>query len=185
MSKTWITADQHFGHGNLLTFQDRTGGYFRGDRFSSVEEMDAAMISAWNETVSSGDKVYQLGDFAMTTNRSRMIDLASRLNGRKILIRGNHDRAKLSVYSECFRDVRATHLLATGRSDVTHLLLSHVPIHPNSLRSGWVNIHGHTHHKGSPDGPFFSACVELHDYKPIALERIPVLFLAAIAAEVW
>lgn len=167
MSKVFITSDHHFGHSNLLSFTDKDGDYFRGDKFTSVEEMDSEMIRIWNEEVSANDKVYHLGDFCMSSSSSHISRYAEALNGRKVFIRGNHDRGKLSYYAKHFKDVRSTHLLETGCSPVTHVVLSHVPIHPRSLRLGWVNVHGHTHEKPSPHGPYFSVCVERHDYKPI------------------
>jgi calcineurin-like phosphoesterase family protein len=65
------------------------------------------------------------------------------------------------------------------------LMLSHVPLHPSNLlrmskeNGVWpddcetlVNIHGHTHNNGSPDGPYISACVELRDYTPVHIEDL-------------
>lgn len=167
MSRLFVTSDHHFGHANLLKFQDKAGAYFRGDKFGSVEEMDEEMIVRWNEVVKPDDKVYHLGDFCMSLRTDRILWYAHQLNGRKVLIRGNHDKGKLSAYAACFKDVRGTHMLETGGNAVTHVVLSHVPIHESSLRSGWINLHGHTHEKGSPRGPYFSACVEMHDYYPV------------------
>lgn len=172
MKGVWLTSDHHFGHANLLTFTGADGDYFRGDRFSSVEEMDEYMVERWNSVVKPGDKVYHLGDFTMGLKR-HSLDICKRLNGRKVLIRGNHDKLKLSQYAEHFKDVRSVHLLETGISGAcTHLVLSHVPIHPHSLRSGWVNVHGHTHEKGSPPGRYFSVCVEMTNYTPLRLDDV-------------
>ena len=170
--QTWLTSDHHFGHANLLRFEDKEGRYFRGDRFASAEEMDEYMVERWNSVVRPDDKVYHLGDVVMGLKK-HSLDIVKRLNGRKVLVRGNHDKLKLSQYAECFKDVRATHLLETGaESGCTHLVLSHVPIHPYSLRSGWVNVHGHTHEKGSPPGPYVSVCVEMTDYFPLRFDAV-------------
>lgn len=177
--RTFLTADHHFGHRNLLRFQDKDGMYFRGDRFSSVEEMDAEMVRLWNETVGTQDKVYHLGDVVMG-DRVRDFEILRQLNGRKVLIKGNHDRAKLKVYAEHFKDVRATHLLETGSWPCTHLVLSHVPLNQFSLKRGWTNIHGHTHSNGSPKGPYVSVCVEKHDYRPVEFNRVVELAHEAI-----
>jgi len=171
MGNVYLTADHHFGHANLLRFTDKAGAYFRGDKFSSVEEMDEYMISRWNAVVTPQDKVYHLGDFTMLRGSCGVGTYASRLNGKKILIKGNHDQAKIRQYAEWFKDVRATHLLPSGSADVGHLVLSHVPLHSSSLGS-WVNVHGHLHEKDSPDGPYLSVCVEKHDYAPVSLDVV-------------
>ena len=62
----------------------------------------------------------------------------SRLNGDKVLIRGNHDIFKLEDYTQHFRDVRAYHVM-------NGLILSHVPVHEESLGRFGCNIHGHLH----------------------------------------
>lgn len=50
------TADLHFGHENVIHFDDRP--------FENVESMDRAMIQLWNGRVNKDDHVYILGDFA-------------------------------------------------------------------------------------------------------------------------
>lgn len=46
----YYTADQHFGHSNIIRFCDRP--------FATAEEMDEALINNWNEFVSDNDIVY-------------------------------------------------------------------------------------------------------------------------------
>lgn len=172
--KTFITSDHHFDHTRMLTFSGRDGDYFRGKVFSSTEEMNEVMIEKWNSVVSEGDKVYHLGDFCMSRNPPRIAHIANALNGNKVLIRGNHDKAKLSAYSDVFKDVRSCHLLQTGQNspNCTHLALSHFPIHPSSIRKSWVNVHGHTHERGSPEGRYVSVCVEVRDYFPVEFTEL-------------
>lgn len=138
----------------------------------SAEAGDEAMIENWNKVVSHNSKVYHLGDVFMTTKANEIANVMRRLNGTKVLIKGNHDVAKLSVYAEHFKDVRAYHVLA-------NLALSHVPIHPQSVSERWLgNVHGHLHHRcvedkfGNPDPRYFSVCVERINYTPIALEEV-------------
>lgn len=52
----YFTSDLHFGHRNVIRFDNRP--------FSSVEEMDAALIERWNQKVSNEDAVYVLGDLS-------------------------------------------------------------------------------------------------------------------------
>src|SRR5260370_31484271 len=92
----FFTSDTHLDHGNVITYCKRP--------FVSVDEMNEQMIYRWNYRVKSGDTVYHLGDFHMG-KRERVAPLRERLNGRIILVRGNHDRSP-KVMRECgFDDV--------------------------------------------------------------------------------
>ena len=80
----WFTSDTHFGHQNILKYTDRP--------FSSVEEMDEALIENWNNRVGDDDEIYHLGDVALCSpNKLRKV--LARLKGKIYLIRGNHDKS--------------------------------------------------------------------------------------------
>ena len=102
MTKTFVIADTHFGHRNIITFKDSDGEIIR--KFDTVEEHDEYLVERWNSVVGEFDRVYFLGDVAI-----KRIGLAKleRMNGKKVLIRGNHDIFKLKDYAEHFEDVRA------------------------------------------------------------------------------
>ena len=79
----FITADNHFGHKNIIKYANRP--------FKTVEEMDRVMIENWNKVVGEDDIIYHLGDFALAPS-SYIKEILDNLNGYKILIMGNHDR---------------------------------------------------------------------------------------------
>jgi calcineurin-like phosphoesterase family protein len=162
MSKTFITSDHHFCHANFLTFKNSAGEQLR--KFSSVEEMDEYMVSQWNDKVSKNDSVYHLGDLCF---HNRLLDsIMPRLNGqKKVLIKGNHDRLKVSQYMKYFNDIRAYDRL-------DNFILSHVPIHPESLGRSKGNIHGHVHANTLSDLRYFNVCVDVWDYAPVDFELI-------------
>lgn len=169
MPSVWIISDTHFGHEKTCTvFKREDGTPMRP--FSCADEMDEFMIKAWNERVSPKDKVYHLGDVAIARKK---LDVLYRLNGDKILIRGNHDIFKLEDYTKHFRDIRSYHIM-------NGMVLSHVPIHPDSLERFGCNIHGHTHvnkvmkkdFKFVPDPGYMNVCVEQIDYAPILFEDL-------------
>ena len=155
--RVWLITDTDFGHGNILNFKDAQGYPVRP--FSSVEEMDEDMIENWNSSVEDGDKVYHLGDVAIPRVGLKTL---SRLSGRKVLIRGNHDIFKLSDYAKYFKDIRAYHVL-------NGWILSHVPIHPGSLGRWTGNIHGHLHSNTIDDPRYRSVCVEQTNYCPVLM----------------
>lgn len=65
--------------------------------------MNEALINNWNSVVTSSDTVYVLGDVALKRTSWVFLNL---LNGRKILISGNHDIYEVKEYLKYFDDVR-------------------------------------------------------------------------------
>lgn len=137
----------------------------------SAKEGDAIMVQNWNSVVKPKDKVYVVGDLSF--NRSaNALDIFYRLNGEKVLIKGNHDELKLSKYAEHFKDVRGSHV-------VDNLLLTHIPVHVQCLSRYEANVHGHLHYreiqKGTstiPDPRYFNVSVERINYTPIDLASL-------------
>ena len=172
MPTTFLISDTHFGHEKTCTtFKRADGTPLRP--FASAEEMNEAMIQRWNDRVRPKDKVYHLGDVVI--NR-RFLHVLGRLNGDKVLIRGNHDIFKLEDYTQYFRDIRGYHVM-------NGMIFSHVPIHADSIERFGCNIHGHLHanrvmrtkHAGARpeiDPRYHSVCVEHTDYGPISLEEV-------------
>ena len=79
----WFTSDLHFGHGNIIRYSDRP--------FADAAAMDRGLIERWNESVDPADTVWVLGDVALGTIIESLA-LVGELNGRKLLLTGNHDR---------------------------------------------------------------------------------------------
>jgi len=134
MPSVFLVSDTHFGHAGVCRFT-RDDGFTKLRPWSDPEEMDEAMVKAWNERVKPTDKVYHLGDVVI--NRKALTTL-SRLNGDKVLIRGNHDIFRDTDYVKYFRELRAYHVM-------NGMILSHIPVHEASLGRFGVNIHGHLH----------------------------------------
>lgn len=169
MANIFLISDTHFSHENILTFYKSDGSKLRD--FDSVQEMDETMVQNWNRVVKPLDRIYHLGDVAIS---HKALPIFSRLNGRKVLIKGNHDQAKLSQYLPYFDDIRAYHQL-------DKMLLTHVPVHSESLSRWTHNIHGHTHSNvvggSTPDLRYIPVCVEQPwmNYTPISLEELKVV----------
>jgi len=171
MPATFLVSDTHFGHAGVCKFLREDGTKLRP--WDTPEEMDEEMVRRWNETVRPGDKVYHLGDVVI--NRRALATL-SRLNGDKVLIKGNHDIFKLEDYTPYFRDIRSYHIM-------NGTILSHIPVHESSLYRFGHNIHGHLHasrvtmldtylNKQVADIRYQCVCVEQTDYRPILLEDV-------------
>lgn len=185
MAKTWVYSDPHFYHRNIVKFQNYDGTPLRP--WDDPDKMSEEMIEWYNELVDDSDRVYILGDVAFTRNAlNRSLPL---LKGRKILIKGNHDMDKLSYYSQYFEDVRAV-VPKKG------FVMTHVPLHPQSLERWGLNIHGHLHgnhittekttfeqpvamHRQAKrvvttvrDSRYANVCVEQTNYRPKLLDEV-------------
>lgn len=164
LSRTFLIADTHFDHRNVILYENRP--------WPTVQEMNEEIIKRWNAIVKPEDRVYHLGDVSM--NRNGLL-LAARLNGRKVLIKGNHDNQKLKDYLPIFDDIRGVHKL-------NNFILSHVPVHPDQKYRFSGNIHGHLHGKnvllpdGSIDPWYISVSVEHINFTPITFEQLEKRF---------
>jgi calcineurin-like phosphoesterase family protein len=180
MPSVFLVSDTHFGHTGVCRFT-RNDGVTKLRPWDDPNEMDEAMVKAWNERVRPTDKVYHLGDVVI--NR-KALGIMHRLNGDKVLIRGNHDIFRDEEYRQHFRELRAYHVM-------NGMILSHIPIHEESLGRFGVNIHGHLHsnrvmtrkHDGATpviDVRYHCVCVEqTPDFAPILFEDV----IARIKAE--
>lgn len=168
--KTWVAADHHFGHRNILNFKRDDGSPLRD--FKDIEEHDEIIIKLHNERVSPSDRVYMLGDVCI--NR-RNLSILSRLNGRLCLVKGNHDIFKLKDYLPFFDDIRAYVVQLDGNKN--KVILSHVPIHPESIGRFGINIHGHLHarrvmtHDGWQDDQYKCVSLEHTNFAPIQIHE--------------
>ena len=166
MPSVFLVSDTHFGHAGVCRFL-RNDGVTKLRPWEDPAEMDEAMVEMWNETVGPKDKVYHLGDVVI--NR-KALSILHRLNGDKVLIKGNHDIFKLHDYTEHFRDIRGYHVM-------NNMILSHIPVHAESKGRFSANIHGHTHANcvmlnGSIDPWYHCVCVEQTGYRPILFEQV-------------
>lgn len=95
MSKVrFFTSDHHFGHKNILKYQERP--------FSSVSEMDEALVDAWNKVVGDDDIVYHLGDFTLgDLDKSKAY--FKKLKGMIHVVPGGHDQWLMNFKAD--RDV--------------------------------------------------------------------------------
>ena len=146
---------------------------FKTRPFSTVEEMDEALIDNWNSVVKPGDKVYHLGDVTFGNKENYIENIHKKLNGKKRLIVGNHDDVKfLAPY---FEKVMLWRMFPDWG-----LLMTHVPVHPSTLGENrftgkqMINVHGHIHSNPSPEGPYKCVCVEQPhmNYTPINIEEL-------------
>lgn len=176
---TFFTSDTHFGHARIIELCARP--------FSDVDEMNEEMIRRWNETVGPDDLVFHLGDVALG-KIAESLPLVGRLNGKKVLVPGNHDRVfsgenekKRARFRPEYLKVFSTILYETevvGLSDGTRVVLSHFPYFGDSQENdrhldkrpsdlGEPLLHGHVHEKWRTNGRQFNVGVDVNDFSPV------------------
>ena len=167
----WFTSDLHLGHRASIKMCDRP--------FVSVEEMNEAIIYNFNECVKKSDTVYILGDIAHRLPVNEVNKMIGRLNGKKILCKGNHDK-RYDV--ELFK---STHDFLEIAANGVNLSLMHYPMMswPKS-KHGSIHLHGHIHSKGEyniqqkNEGIFrYDVGVDANEYRPVSIKQIKEYFI--------
>ena len=178
----WFTADQHFGHENIIKYCDRP--------YESVEEMDADLIRRWNGKVDRYDVVYHLGDFTLGD-----IGMAkkyfSQLNGTIWILNNpwHHDKRWIGLYVDCITKSGSTPLLRDP-IEVLELeeygkdghplavTLCHYPLAEwDRKHYGAWHLHGHSHGNYEGEGLILDVGVDMaamyfQEYRPFSLEEI-------------
>ena len=140
MSTIRYIADLHWGHRNIVAYDNRP--------FSSIEEMDEALVTLWNETVQKDDVTYVVGDMIWSNKYQDWENLLLKLNGSKVIVKGNHDRTeildKLKAHSLI---VDWSHQLVVKDDQGRHIILNHspMPFFVNMHVPNWYHLYGHTH----------------------------------------
>jgi calcineurin-like phosphoesterase family protein len=176
----FVISDHHLGHTNSWEkFKLEDGSPLRP--FSSNEEMNETMIERHNAKVKEQDTVYFLGDVVIN---KKYLELVKRMNGRKILIRGNHDIFGDELYYDAgFEQIHGVRVF------VDKFILSHIPLHPDCVTERFrVNVHGHLHANQvmswqiidedpvyKPDPRYLCVCVEQTNFTPLHFDEVEAL----------
>lgn len=142
MPKTFFISDTHFGHENVIKYDNRP--------FASLEEMEEEMIKRWNSAVGKGDNVYILGDFCWTSKPELIVGLLKRLNGNKMLIKGNHDRG---LDDKKVKNAFGQYIKETDKICINgkNIVMSHYPIaswkkmQRRNPEENSILLYGHVH----------------------------------------
>lgn len=154
----YAISDLHLDHNNIREMADRP--------YDTVEQMNNALVTNWNETVATDDTVLFLGDLAIGSRKTQK-EYLEKLNGNIIFIRGNHDDLTNQSNAGVIYDE-----IGFSQQGIS-FYCTHKPIH--TTNSPKYNLTGHSHN----DRPFynpgtkeFNLSVEVIGYKPIPMEQI-------------
>lgn len=166
----YYIADTHFGHENVLKFDNRP--------FGSIEEMEEIMIMNWNAVVRPEDDVYILGDFCFKTKKGAAYYL-KQLNGHKHLIIGNHD-GKMLKDEEAMKEFETVDKMTHIKDQGHNIVLCHFPLQEwNQYYRDAYHIYGHVH--GKKDRMFeyiireyraLNAGCMINNYMPVTFDQL-------------
>lgn len=162
--RIWVTSDPHYDHTNIIKYCRRP--------FGNIGQMNAVLRN-WNDTIRPEDLVYFVGDMSFGKPSRSPRWWLRQLNGRKIYIKGSHDRGirLSSIIPGVLRVSESEHVSVDG----LNFLVVHDPF--SAAVNGWKEwvIHGHLHNT-KPFCDFLekriNVSVEATDYKPVSLARI-------------
>lgn len=171
----YLTSDLHFGDAKVIEYCNRP--------WSTVEEMNEALIENYNNRVGSDDTCYILGDVSFA-RKGETETILKRLHGRKILVRGNHDRDRSDNFfiKRCgFEKVYSiSHTINMGAT--TSTLLCHYPYRESCTDGRYLDshlrdegkwlLHGHVHQYWRKKGRMINVGVDVWDYSPVSAARI-------------
>ncbi len=134
MPEKFYISDWHYGHKNCLAFDNRP--------FTTIEQMNTALVGRWNSVVKPGDSVYVLGDM-FWCNADTAIPILNSLAGEIFLVKGNHDRCHIKRFVDQF--VKVSEYMEIEDKD-RKVVLCHYPIpcFKNHFY-GWYHLYGHVH----------------------------------------
>lgn len=188
MGTVWLTADLHLGHLKICEMTGRP--------FTSVKEMNETLIANYNARVQPEDTCFFLGDVAMG-QLADSLPLVGQMNGRKLLILGNHDRPsklyhhkteeKRAAFTEMYRQYfeemseeayyncgfpfRLHHLPYFDPDFVDHAYEGRYSEH-QPVDQGHFLLHGHVHNAWKRRGRMINVGVDVWDYKPVHINQI-------------
>ncbi|ACK86389.1 metallophosphoesterase [Methylorubrum extorquens] len=171
MPRTFFTADTHFGHAGIL------GPRMANPRpFASIREHDETLVALWNAVVRPSDEVWHLGDFAYGCSEKHAATIFASLNGRKRLVRGNHDALAESLpWANPVLDVARIYVHDLVGGTFQGIWLSHYAHRtwPHAHR-GFIHLYGHSHGTLPGTAASTDVGVDCWEFRPVDLEGIRV-----------
>jgi calcineurin-like phosphoesterase family protein len=177
MSDLFFTADEHYGHRNIIDFCKRP--------FSSIEEMKETIIERHNKKVPRGGRVIHIGDmFWRTFGLDAAHEVLSRLNGQQYYVYGNHDELiegskQLQDRFVYVKDVAEIKVDKLPKIVAFHYALR---VWNGSHRGSW-HLYGHSHGDLPENGSLsFDVGVDCWNFEPVSLEEVCIKMLPKMEA---
>lgn len=176
----FFTSDEHFFHKNIIKYCNRP--------FSTVDEMNQAMIDKWNHVVGPNDIVFVIGDLIFSKDKKTINELIWGLNGTIYMVPGNHDhvenfdipslKGKFTILPELFE------LDLQVEDEKLRFVLCHYAMRVwNKSHYGSMHIFGHSHGtlKDDPNSLSLDVGVDSNDFAPLHIDEV----LLKMSRKLW
>jgi len=179
MKQVWFTSDYHLGHRNIIHLCERP--------FADVEEMGRSIVERHNALVQADDIVYDLGDFSFRSSAEDAVSWLAKLNGKRHIIFGNHDKSLRQAHRQGLLD----DLISSGKLTLIgddnpriqmgirvnvegqEIVLAHYAQRSwqGAFRGAW-HLYGHSHGNLPPFRKSMDVGVDAHDFNPLSFAEI-------------
>ena len=155
----YFYGDPHFGSDTIRRYENRP--------FNDVDIMDMELIKTYNEIVTEEDTVIFTGDFGAEGYEREIL---TSLNGKKYLVKGNHDTKSNSMYRELgFSEVYDHPIILDN-----FWIVSHEPMYVSKMIP-YANIFAHVHNNPmykTCSSRSYCSCVDRNNFKPVSFDYI-------------
>lgn len=163
----FFTSDLHLGHDNIIRYCKRP--------FKDLDEMRAVIKKNWNKKVKPDDDVYILGDMVFFKNNkdiSMIEEYIASLNGKKFLIKGNHDKHNIKQISHLFGWIRDYYKLSVYNQDI--ILLHYAMLVWDKSHHGAWHLYGHSHGTlpNDPNSLSMDVGVDANNFTPVSFDEV-------------
>lgn len=165
---TYFTSDWHLWHTNIIKYANRP--------FEDVTEMNKTILGNFFDTVSAGDTVYFLGDFAFGKKEhfAQIKEVLTKITSfcEFHVVLGNHDYSIRDLLEQHCASVTPLKVIGTKEQKIT---LCHYPMHSfsGSHYNNW-QLYGHHHRDTNIQilGKRYNVCLEANNYHVVSFEQL-------------
>lgn len=133
----FFTADTHFSHEKILRLANRP--------FANLKDMEDAIVTKWNKKIKKSDEVFIIGDFMYRGSGIEANRILKRLNGRKYLIIGNHEKYLKEPDFDRSLFVWIKYYYSFKENKQKYVLFHYPIMEWDGYYSGAIHLYGHVH----------------------------------------
>jgi calcineurin-like phosphoesterase family protein len=164
----YFSADQHFGHTNIIKYCERP--------FENTFQMDKQIIENWNNIITKEDTVYVLGDFSLHSKPEFVYEnYIQKLKGNIIFVyeKYTHDKWFDKVYKNNVIKINIATSIHLVNYEGIKIFCTHCPLYTWPAEyHGSIHLHGHSHGNSANKKNRHDVGVDVNNFKPVSIVEI-------------